>query len=61
MDYFTKCAKVMPTFDNIGKIAALLIFNHIITIFGVHQAIVTYHGSHFRKFMMSRFTKKLGL
>jgi len=61
VDYFTKWVKVMPTFDNTRKTTALFIFNHIVTIFGVPQAIVTDHGSHFRNFMMSELTEKLGL
>jgi hypothetical protein len=61
VDYFTKWAKVMPTFDNTGRTATLFIFNHIIARFGVPQAIVTYHGSHFKNFMMSELTEKLGL
>jgi transposase InsO family protein len=51
----------MPTFDNTGKTAALFIFNHVITRFGVPQAIITDHGSHFRNHMMSELTEKLVL
>jgi hypothetical protein len=61
VDYFTKWVEAMLTFDNIEKTTALFIFNHIIAHFGVPQAIVTDHGSHFRNFMMSEFTEKLGL
>jgi hypothetical protein len=61
VDYFTKWAEAMPTFDNTGKTAALFLFNHVITRFGVPQAIVTDHGSHFRNNMMSELTEKLGL
>jgi hypothetical protein len=61
IDYFTKWAKAMPTFDNTGKTAALFLFNHVIARFGVPQAIVTDHGSHFRNFMTSELTEKLGL
>jgi hypothetical protein len=61
IDYFTKWAEVMMTFDNTGKTATLFIFNHIIYRFVVPQAIVTNHGSHFRNFMMSKLTEKLGL
>jgi hypothetical protein len=61
MDYFTKWAEAMPTFDNTRKTVALFIFNHIITRFGIPQAIVTDHGSHFQNFMMSELTEKLGL
>jgi hypothetical protein len=56
VDYFTKWAEEMPTFDNTGKTAALFLFNHVITHFGVPQAIITDHGSHFRNNMMSELT-----
>jgi hypothetical protein len=61
VDYFTKWVKAMPTFDNIEKTEKLFIFNHIIARFGVPQAIITDHGSHFRNFMTSELTEKLGL
>ena len=35
----------MPTFLNDGRTAALFLFNHIITRFGVQHAIVTDHGA----------------
>jgi hypothetical protein len=47
MDCFTKWVEAMPTFDNTKKNATLFIFNHIITRFGVPQAIVTDHVTHF--------------
>jgi hypothetical protein len=52
VNYFMKWAKEMLIFDNTGKTTALFIFNHIIARFGVPQAIVTDHGSHFMNFMM---------
>jgi transposase InsO family protein len=61
VDYFTKWAEAMPTFDNTRKTATLFIFNHIITRFGVPQAIIIDNDSHFQNFMMSKLTKKLGL
>jgi transposase InsO family protein len=61
IDYFTKWAEAMSTFDNIGNTVALFIFNHIIARFGVPQVIVTDHCSHFRNFMMSELTEKLDL
>jgi transposase InsO family protein len=61
VDYFTKWVETMPTFDNTGKTIALFIFNHIITRFGVPQAIITDHGINFWNFMMSELTEKLGL
>jgi hypothetical protein len=47
IDYFTKWVEAMPTFLNDGCTTTLFFFNHIITHFGVPQAIVTDHGSHF--------------
>ena len=61
MDYFTKWAKEMPTLSADGKTTAQFIFNHIITRFGVPQAIITDHGSHFWDYMMAEMTSKLGL
>jgi hypothetical protein len=61
VDYFTKWVEAMPTFDTTGKTIALFIFNHIITRFGVPQAIIVDHGSHFCNFMMSELTNKLDL
>jgi transposase InsO family protein len=61
VDYFTKWVEVMPTFNNTKRTATLFIFNHIISRFDVPQSIVTDHGSHFRNFMMSEITEKLGL
>jgi hypothetical protein len=61
VEYFTKWAEVMPTFDNTRKTTTLFIFNHIITRSGVPQAIFTDNGSHFQNFMMFELTEKLGL
>jgi hypothetical protein len=60
IDYFTKWVEAMPTFLNDGHTATLFLFNHIITRFGVPQAIVTDHGSHFQNKMMSDLHAKLG-
>jgi hypothetical protein len=61
VDYFTKWAEAMPRFDNNRKTIALFLFNHVIARFGVPQAIIIDHDSHFRNFMMSELTEKLGL
>jgi hypothetical protein len=61
MDYFTKWVEAMPTFDNIGKTVALFVLSHIITRFGIPQAIVTDHDSIFHNFMMFELIGKLGL
>jgi transposase InsO family protein len=50
----------MPTFLNDDRTATLFFFNHIITHFGVPQAIVTDHGSHFQNQMMNELHTKLG-
>eukprot|EP00253_Pinus_taeda_P025853 PITA_25853 len=61
VDYFTKWAKVMPTLNNSGKMATLFFLNYLVSRFGVPQAIVTDHGSHFHNHMMVGLAAKLGL
>lgn len=56
-----KWAEVMPTYRHDGTTEAIFIFNHMITRFGVPQAIVTDHGSHFHNFMMVELSTQLGL
>ena len=60
MDYFKKWDEAMPTYAKEGKIAALFLFNHIITRFRIPRAIVTDHGSNFQNKMMVERTGKLG-
>ena len=60
VDYFTKWVEAMPTYAEDGKTAALFLFNHIITRFGIPRAIVTDHGSHFKNKMMADLSIKLG-
>ena len=60
VDYFTKWAEGMPKFSADGKTAANFMFNHIIAIFCVPQAIITDHGSHFQNIMMTELTDQLG-
>ena len=50
----------MPTFLNDFHTKTLFIFNHIIIHFGVPQAIITNHGSHFQNQMKSELHAKLG-
>jgi len=59
VDYFTKWVEAIPTFAEDGKTMALFIFNHIIARFGVPQAIMTDHGSHFRNHVMNEMSAKL--
>ena len=47
VDYFTKWTEAMPTYLEDRKTSALFLFNHVIARFGVPQAIITDHGSHF--------------
>ena len=61
IDYFTKWAEEIPTLTANGKTAAQFIFNHIIARFGIPQAIVTDHGSHFQHYMVEELTFKLGM
>ena len=61
VDYFTKWFEAIPTFDNMTKIAAYFLFNHVITRFGVPKEIITNNGIHFRNSLMDELTTKLGL
>ena len=61
VDYFTKWAEVMPTLNNSGETTTIFFFNHVVSGFGVPQAIVTDHGSNFHNHMMVELNAKLGL
>ena len=61
VDYFTKWAEAMPTFEVDDKPTTIFVFNHIIARFGVPQAIITDHGRHFQNVMMTELTDQLGL
>eukprot|EP00253_Pinus_taeda_P030032 PITA_30032 len=61
IDYFTKWAEVIPTLSEDGHTTAQFLFNHVISRFGVPQAIVTDHGKHFCNHMMTDLTTQLGL
>ena len=50
----------MPIYAEDGKTATLFLLNHMIARFGVPQAIVTNHGSHFHNHMMAELSAKLG-
>eukprot|EP00253_Pinus_taeda_P008901 PITA_08901 len=61
VDYFTKWTEAIPTLINSGKTAALFFFNHVVSRFGVPQAIVKNHGLHFHNHMVVELATKLGL
>eukprot|EP00253_Pinus_taeda_P013054 PITA_13054 len=61
VDYFTKWAEAMPTLNNNEETTALFFFNHVVSRFGVPQAIVIDYGSYFRNHMMVELAAKLGL
>lgn len=61
VDYFTKWAKAIPTYNNDAKIATLFLFNHVIARFGIPKSIVTNHGTHFYNTMMAELTSMLHL
>ena len=61
VDYFTKWAEAVPKLIEDGHTAAQFLFNHVNSWFGVHQAIITDHGKHFRNHMMTKLTTQLGL
>ena len=50
----------MPTYVEDGKTISILLFNHVIAMFGVPQAIVTDHKSHFWNQMIAQLSAKMG-
>ena len=51
----------MPTLTADSKTTTQFLFNHVISRFGVPQAIVTDHGSHFWHYMVAELNSKLCL
>ena len=47
VDYFTKWAESMPTFDYKSQTVARFFFNHVSSRFGVPKHLVSGHGTHF--------------
>jgi hypothetical protein len=60
VDYFTKCAEAMPTFNNTADIAAHFFFNHVISRFGVPLQLVSDHGKHFENEIFIELSSRLG-
>lgn len=56
IDYFTKWAEAMPTYNVDSITTTPFLFDHVITRFGVPKAIVTEHGSHFCQHIMAELT-----
>lgn len=52
VDYFAKWVEAIPTFNNDGEIAALFLFNQIISCFGIPREIFTDHGNNFQNNIM---------
>ena len=48
VDYFTKWAESMPTFDCKSEKEAQFFLNHVISRFGVPKKLVSDHGTHFQ-------------
>lgn len=60
VDYFTKWAKAMPTFNNTVATMALFLFNHVITRFGVPKQLFSNHGQHFEDEVWCELSSLLG-
>jgi len=61
IDYFTKWAKAMPTFNNTIEKVAYFFFNHMISRFGVLQEVVIDHGKHFQNHIITELASKFVL
>ena len=60
VDYFTKWAEAMPTYDNTVEIAARFQFNHVIARSGVLKELVSDHGKHFENEVFKELSHHLG-
>ena len=59
VDYFMKWAEAMPAIKYDGDATMHLIFNQIITPFGIPRELVTDHGRHFQNKMMEELSSNL--
>ena len=60
IDYFTKWAEAMPTYDNTSKIAARFLFNHVIARFGIPKELVSDHVKNFENKVFEELSLHLG-
>jgi transposase InsO family protein len=60
VDYFTKWAKSMPTFNNIADSETHFFFNHVISFFGVPLQLVSDHRKHFESDIFIELSSWLG-
>jgi transposase InsO family protein len=60
VDYFTKWAEPIPTFNNTIDTTTHLFFNHVITCFRLPQQLVSDHGKHFENNIFGEISSKLG-
>jgi hypothetical protein len=60
VDYFTKWAKAMPTFNNTTDTTMCFFFNHVISIFGVPLQLVFDHRKHFENEISIELSSWLG-
>jgi transposase InsO family protein len=60
VDYFTKWAKAIPTFNNTTDSATHFFFNHVISRFGVPLQLVFDHGKHFENEIFIELSSRLG-
>ena len=60
VDYFTKWAEAMPTFNNTTNATTCVFFNHVITQFRVPLQLVFDHEKHFENEIFVEFSSKLG-
>ena len=59
VDYFTKWAEAIPTFDCKSETMARFFFNHVISWFGVPKQLVSDHGTHFEDVVWAKLSTML--
>jgi len=59
VNYFTKWAESMPTFNNMADTTAHLFFNHVISCFGVPLQLVSHHEIFFENELFPKLSSHL--
>ena len=60
VDYFTKWAKSMLTYEKIAKITAQFLINHVIARFCIPKDLVSDHRKHFKNEVFEELSHHLG-
>jgi len=61
IDYFTKWAEDIPTFNCTAMTTTFFFLNHVISLFGVPKLLISDHGKHLENEIFEEFSLLLGV